>query len=54
MKRRILLAGKTGQVGSELFRLLPELGEVVAPDRRELDLLKLIACDAQSAIFVRR
>ena len=41
MKRRILLAGKTGQVGSELFRLLPELGEVVAPDRRELDLLKL-------------
>ena len=39
MKRTILLVGKTGQVGSELFRLLPELGEVVAPDRRELDLL---------------
>ena len=39
MKRTILLTGKTGKVGSELFRLLPELGEVVAPDRRELDLL---------------
>jgi len=39
MKRRILLTGKTGQVGSELLRLLPRLGEVVAPDRLELDLL---------------
>jgi dTDP-4-dehydrorhamnose reductase len=39
MKRPILLTGKTGQVGSELLRLLPPLGEVVAPDRRELDLL---------------
>ena len=39
MKRNILLTGRTGQVGSELLRLLPEIGEVVAPDRHELDLL---------------
>src|SRR3974390_2615102 len=39
MKRTILLTGRTGQVGSELFRLLPEIGEVLAPDRHELDLL---------------
>lgn len=39
MKRVILLTGKAGQIGSELLRLLPELGEVVAPDRDELDLL---------------
>ena len=39
MKSTILLTGRTGQVGSELLRLLPEIGEVVAPDRQELDLL---------------
>ena len=39
MKRIILLTGKTGQVGSALLRLLPEIGEVVAPDRYELELL---------------
>jgi|SRR5215471_431266 len=39
MKRTILLAGKTGQVGSELLVLLPQLGEVAAPDRHELDFL---------------
>lgn len=39
MKRTILLTGKTGQVGSELLRLLQEIGEVVAPDRYELELL---------------
>jgi dTDP-4-dehydrorhamnose reductase len=39
MKSRILLVGKNGQVGSELCRLLPSLGEVIAPDRQELDLL---------------
>ncbi len=39
MKRTILLTGKAGQVGSELLRLLPGIGEVVAPDRHELDLL---------------
>jgi dTDP-4-dehydrorhamnose reductase len=38
MKRTTLLTGKTGQLGSELNRLLPELGEVIAPDRNELDL----------------
>jgi dTDP-4-dehydrorhamnose reductase len=38
MKRRILLTGKTRQVGSELLLLLPELDEVVAPGRHELDL----------------
>jgi dTDP-4-dehydrorhamnose reductase len=40
MKSRILLIGKTGQIGSELVPLLPELGETVAVDRRELDLSK--------------
>jgi len=38
MKPTILLTGKTGQLGSELNRLLPRLGEVVAPERTELDL----------------
>lgn len=38
MTRRILLTGKTGQVGSELLQVLPKLGEVVAPGRGELDL----------------
>src|SRR5258708_24410794 len=39
MKRKILLTGKGGQVGSELRRFLPRLGDLVAPDRQELDLL---------------
>jgi dTDP-4-dehydrorhamnose reductase len=39
MKPVILLVGKTGQLGSELYRLLPALGEVVAPDRQQLDLV---------------
>ena len=39
MRPTILLIGKNGQVGSELHRLLPTLGEVVAPDRLQLDLL---------------
>ena len=34
----ILLTGSTGQVGSELLKLLPELGEVVAPPRSSMDL----------------
>jgi dTDP-4-dehydrorhamnose reductase len=38
MKPTILLTGKTGQLGSELNRSLPRLGEVIAPDRSELDL----------------
>jgi dTDP-4-dehydrorhamnose reductase len=39
MRLKILLTGKGGQVGSELHCLLPRLGDLVAPDRRELDLL---------------
>jgi hypothetical protein len=35
---RILLTGCRGQVGSELARVLPELGEVIATDRSSLDL----------------
>jgi dTDP-4-dehydrorhamnose reductase len=38
MKSKILLTGKNGQVGEEFERLLPDLGEVIAPDRRQLDL----------------
>ena len=38
MKPTILLTGKTGQLGSELHRLLPRLGEVLSPDRSDLDL----------------
>ncbi len=34
----ILLTGKNGQVGSELARLLPSLGKVVASSHAELDL----------------
>ncbi|MFL6675631.1 MAG: dTDP-4-dehydrorhamnose reductase [Massilia sp.] len=35
---KILLAGRSGQVGYELERCLQELGEVVAPDRARMDL----------------
>ncbi len=35
---KILLTGKTGQVGRELSILLPRIGDVCAPNRRELDL----------------
>jgi dTDP-4-dehydrorhamnose reductase len=38
MRPRILLTGKTGQVGSELALLLPRLGEVLAFDREGLNL----------------
>jgi dTDP-4-dehydrorhamnose reductase len=38
MRPVILLTGKNGQVGGELLRLLPELGEVVAPGHDQLDL----------------
>jgi len=34
----ILLTGATGQVGGELLRVLPELGEVIAPPRSTMDL----------------
>ena len=35
---KIVLLGKNGQLGWELERSLPALGEVVALDREELDL----------------
>ena len=38
MKPIILLTGKSGQVGFELARVLPDVGRVVATDRAELNL----------------
>jgi len=35
---KILLIGKTGQVGRELIRALPAVGDIVATDRAQLDL----------------
>lgn len=40
---KILLTGRTGQLGYELQRSLQGLGEVIAPDRAELDLADLDA-----------
>jgi len=40
MKSSILLTGGSGQLGGELLRFLPRLGDVVAPDRRQMDLTK--------------
>jgi dTDP-4-dehydrorhamnose reductase len=40
MRPKVLLTGKNGQVGVELQRFLPQLGEVLAFDRQELDLSK--------------
>ena len=37
-KPTILLTGATGQVGGELLKFLPELGEVIAPTRSAMDL----------------
>jgi dTDP-4-dehydrorhamnose reductase len=48
VKPTILLIGKTGQVGSELALLLPQLGQVVALDRADLDLSK--TADIRQAI----
>jgi dTDP-4-dehydrorhamnose reductase len=39
--RRILLTGKSGQVGYELERSLQGLGEVIAVDRSQMDLADL-------------
>lgn len=39
-KLRILLTGKTGQVGRELVPLLRHMGELTALERRQLDLAK--------------
>jgi len=38
MKPKILLTGKNGQLGDDLQHILPQLGDVVATDRRQLDL----------------
>jgi dTDP-4-dehydrorhamnose reductase len=38
---KILLTGRTGQVGYELQRSLHGMGEVIAPDRAQLDLADL-------------
>ena len=38
MKPKILLTGKNGQLGDDLQHILPRLGDVVATDRRQLDL----------------
>ena len=38
---RILISGKTGQVGYELERSLQGLGETIALDRRQMDLSDL-------------
>ena len=43
MRPRILLIGKNGQVGGELGRLLPYLGETVSLGRQELDLTDSLA-----------
>src|SRR5438034_1306988 len=40
MKPVILLTGKNGQVGAELLRLLPQVGDVVAFGHDQLDLSK--------------
>jgi dTDP-4-dehydrorhamnose reductase len=40
MKPAILLIGTNGQVGRELHKLLPRLGDVTALDRQRLDLTK--------------
>jgi dTDP-4-dehydrorhamnose reductase len=40
MKSRILLIGRNGQVGTDLASLLPRLGELVALNRQELDLMR--------------
>jgi len=57
MKRTILLSGKTGQLGSELLRSLPRLGEVIAPDRNELDLrdpetIRLVMRDVKPQLVI--
>ena len=57
MKPTILLTGRTGQLGSELSRLLPKLGEVIAPERNELDLrepdkIREVIRNAKPQLFV--
>ena len=44
---KILLTGKTGQIGFELQRSLAAIGQVVAFDRAELDLSSVDAIRAK-------
>ena len=46
---RIVLFGKNGQLGWELQRILPSLGEVIALDYDDLDLSDLKALEARLA-----
>ena len=39
--KKILLIGRSGQIGSELFCTLSTLGSVIAPNSRELDICNL-------------
>src|SRR5262245_60619484 len=54
---RILLTGRTGQVGWELERALPALGDVIATDRETLDLsdpdaIRGVVRDARPEVIV--
>ena len=54
---RILLTGRTGQVGWELERALPAIGEVLATDRHALDLadydsIRQVIREAKPAVIV--
>ena len=40
MSKRILLTGRTGQVGAGLAKFLPRLGAVIAFNRQQLDLFQ--------------
>jgi dTDP-4-dehydrorhamnose reductase len=54
---KLLLVGRGGQVGSELERLLPALGELVATDRATLDLsdldaIRSVVREAKPAVII--
>ena len=54
---RILITGKNGQVGFELLRVLPAMGDVIGTDRAELDLadpdsIRRIVRDAKPELIV--
>ncbi len=49
---RILLTGKSGQIGSELSEKLAPLGEVIAPGRAEMDFLD--PCSIQQQVRAAR
>ncbi|HEY2338043.1 MAG TPA: NAD(P)-dependent oxidoreductase, partial [Burkholderiales bacterium] len=54
---KILLLGRNGQIGWDLARLLPALGEVRATDRAELDLaspdsIRLVVRDMKPDVIV--